>query len=117
MSREDFIAKRVKEGASESTLREVFNLADRIHSVADLKALLGEADRIDTWSDELSERADELRNKTGLPHDKWERCHVYYERWKPAYLTVFEFEGGLVSWSVAVCPTPAKDSPGVPHKR
>ena len=116
MSQDDFIAQMVREGASEATLREVFSLADTIHSVADLKVQLGEPDRTDTWTDELDEKARLFSEKCGLAHERWLKCHIYYERWRPVYLTVFEFEDGSVSWSVAVCPSQPKDSPPVPPK-
>jgi hypothetical protein len=117
MSGEDSIAALVREGAPESTAREVLNLARRIRSVADLQSLLGQPDRTDIWSDELDERARALTEKTKLPYDRWEKCHIYYERWKPVYIMANEFAGGVVRCSVAVCPAPAQDSPGVHRKQ
>jgi hypothetical protein len=117
MSREDSVANLVREGAPESTAREVLALASRIRSVADVQMLLGQPDRTDIWTDELDERAKVLSEKRGLPYEKWQKCHIYYERWKPVYIMAHEFDGGVVRCSVAVCPTPAKDSLGVPHKR
>jgi len=117
MSREDSVASLVREGASESTAREVLDLASRIRSVADLQSLLGVPDRSDTWSEHLDERAKVFAERTKLPYEKWEKCHIYYERWKPVYVMAHEFEDGVVRCSVAVCPSQTKDTSGVPHKR
>src|ERR1051325_6406207 len=104
MSREDSIANLVREGASELTAREVLDLASRIRSVTDMKNLLGKPDRTDTWDEDLDKRAKVLSEKSRLPYEKWQKCHIYYERWKPVYIMANEFEGGVVRCAVAVCP-------------
>ena len=116
MSREDSVASLMREGASESTAREVLDLASRIRSVADLQTLLGAPDRTDIWSEQLNERARAFAERTTLPYEKWEKCHIYYKRWKPVYVMAHEFEDGVVRCSVAVCPSQPKDSPPVPPK-
>jgi len=84
-------------------------VAGRIRSVADLHTLLGAPDRTALWTSEFEDNARALAKIDGLHCEEWERCHIYYERWKPVYIMAHEFKDGVVRCSVAVSPSRKND--------